>query len=302
MIQIKPVIFFIFCFLFLEISNSNTLYDLEKLHSENEEARQNLSNDIQATKRKIIINESAIAERKQDLAKFLKADQQLNQFQFGGILAIEDSKMLNRNLNIFEKIKNKNLTALRELKYYSEDLNREQLLLLQKNESLALLNEKLVAEEKKLVAEEKKSLDKIKQDHKDSLLMIKGYLSEPIQSHSSDLKSTIQFHFGHIQDVKNQYSVNHKGITYIVKLDQIVQAVGPGKIIFRDAIKYWGESVIIQHAGDYYSVYTNLKNCRIEKDQNVSQSEKICETAANEFYFELRNQNIAINPKKWIRN
>ena len=298
MTKLNYLIFFTLFIGLMSSTFANTLYDLDKIHFENQTLRQDLANDVENTKNKIQLNQAAIRERKQDLVQFIRADRQLNKFQFGGAMAAENRQLLNRNLNIFEKIKEKNLSILRELKYYSEDLDREQKSLTEKIRDLAVAEKKLLNDETKLVAQEKDSLQKILAEKKDSLLIHKGQLSPPIAGENANIKYDFGSEFGG----KNQYSVNHRGITYTSTLGQNVQAVGPGKIIFRDHIKYWGESVIVQHAGDYYSVYTNLKHCRIELNQTVSQSEKIGETASPEFYFELRNQNVAIDPKKWIRN
>jgi murein DD-endopeptidase MepM/ murein hydrolase activator NlpD len=296
-------IFFILIFIFIIPSvDANTLYDLEKMHFENELKRQNLANDIENSKIKIELNISAIQERKLDLVRFLKADQQLDKFQFGGLMAIKDWPLLKRNLTVFAKIKQQNLNALRELKYYSADLSREQKNLNQKNESLDLLNKKILSEEKKLIAEEKQSLENILSNNKDSLLVLKGRLSVPIVTDAVNSSAKVKLSFGPSRDLKNQYILVRKGITYQANPTQIIQAIGPGKIIFRDHIKYWGESVIIQHAGDYYSVYTNLKNCIHEVNDTIEQSEKIGDPDSDEFYFELRNQNVAIDPQKWIRN
>ncbi len=287
----------VLCIMFFCVNlNATTLYDLEKFRSENTAKQLDLMTEIQLIQKKMSETQSAIKERKSDLIKFIKADQRLSKFQFGGLMAIENLPRFNRSLEIFQKIKLKNINSLREHKFASAELQQQQQILLSAKENLITLNQQLFEQEQQILSAEKETVNRLKNEKKDSLLIYKGTLSAPIQN--ANLKSS----FGPYNDPKNQYSIFHKGLTFNSKIHQNIQAVSPGKIIFRDHIRYWGESVIIQHAGDYYSVYTNLTNCAVENNQNVSQGEKICETNGAEFYFELRNQNIAINPKNWIRN
>lgn len=275
---------------------ANLLFELEKKRFENEVVKSELLNEIENAKKKIEINESVVSEKKRTLAKFLKADQQLKQFEFGGLLAIEKPAQLSRNLKILEILKTENLNSLRELKYFSQDLLIQKKELQKKVESLDIVTQQLIKQETDLKVAEKETLQKLITEKENSLLRGKGFLSTPVQSAQLITQFGLQF------DSKNKFSRFQKGLLYSTQTGQNVRAIGPGKIIFRDPIKYWGESIIIEHPGDYFSVYTNLKNCRVEVGQEVLQEEKLCETNEHEFYFELRNQSIAINPQNWIRN
>jgi septal ring factor EnvC (AmiA/AmiB activator) len=283
-------------FTFPALTRANLLFELEKKRYENEVAKSELLNEIESAKKKIEINESVISEKKRTLAKFLKADQQLKQFEFGGLLAVEKPAQLNRNLKIFEILKNENLNSLRELKYFSQDLLIQKKELQKKVANLDIVTQQLIKQETDLKVTEKETLKKLISEKENSLLRSKGFLSTPVPSTQLIAQFGLQF------DTKNKFSRFQKGLLYSTQTGQIVRAIGPGKIIFRDPIKYWGESIIIEHPGDYFSVYTNLKNCRVEVGQDVTQEDKLCETNKDEFYFELRNQSIAINPQNWIRN
>jgi septal ring factor EnvC (AmiA/AmiB activator) len=276
--------------------HANSLFDLEKKRYENEFAKSELLNEIENAKKKIKINESVISEKKRTLAKFLKADQQLKQFEFGGLLAVEKSAQLNRNLKILEILKTENLNSLRELKYFSQDLFVQKKELQKKVESLDVVTQQLTKQEIDLKFAEKDALQKLISEKEKSLLREKGFLSSPVQSGQLNTLFGLQF------DSKNKFSRFQKGLLYSTQTGQVVRAIGPGKIIFRDPIKYWGESIIIEHPGNYFSVYTRLKNCSVEVGDEILQAEKLCETNDHEFYFELRNQSIAINPQKWIRD
>lgn len=275
---------------------ANTLFDLEKKQFENEMLKSTLASEIDTVKKKILLNQAAIFEKKQDLLKFLKSNRQLNQFQFGGLMAVENFNVFDRNLKIFDKIQAKNLNSLRELKYYTQDLENEKNDLDLKVKHLNELNQQILIQEQALKTTEKEFLNSLIINNENSLLRLKGKLSEPLS------QAKIKKDFGNYYDKQNQFNFFNQGLIYHSNAGQIVQAVGPGKIIFRDAIKYWGESIVVQHAGDYYSVYTNIRNCILQKGDDVTQAEKIGEANGSEFYFELRNKNIAINAKKWIGN
>ena len=93
----------------------------------------------------------------------------------------------------------------------------------------------------------------------------------------------------------------NKGYTFSAGSEN-VQAIGPGTVIFRDVLNHWGESIILQHDGGYYSVYANVKNCLVQLEQKVQMSEKLCESTSDDLYFELRHFKITINPKNWIKD
>ena len=100
--------------------------------------------------------------------------------------------------------------------------------------------------------------------------------------------------------------IYNKGYTFAATRENSeslsVQAVGPGTVIFRDVLNHWGESIILQHDGGYYSVYANVKSCTVQLDQKVQMSEKMCESTSDDLYFELRHFKITINPKNWIKD
>ena len=107
--------------------------------------------------------------------------------------------------------------------------------------------------------------------------------------------------FGSLPDQDNQYALLVKGLVLDGKDKQSVSAFGPGKVIFRDRIPYWGDSLIISHKGGYYSVYAGVENPVVKVDEVVTNEQTIARTNGQEFYFELRHLNIPLNPLNWIR-
>jgi lipoprotein NlpD len=79
-------------------------------------------------------------------------------------------------------------------------------------------------------------------------------------------------------------------------------AVGDGVVIHSDSLKYYGETVIIQHADDYASVYANLGVRAVTVKARVKKGDRIGfigNPSGNEepsLYFEIRHSNKARNP------
>jgi septal ring factor EnvC (AmiA/AmiB activator) len=92
------------------------------------------------------------------------------------------------------------------------------------------------------------------------------------------------------------------GLLFATQAEKNVHAVGPGQVIFRDQIKYWGETLMIRHDDDYYSVYAGINSSDKKVGDLVQMNETIGLTKENEFYFELRHFENPINPKSWLKD
>jgi septal ring factor EnvC (AmiA/AmiB activator) len=67
-----------------------------------------------------------------------------------------------------------------------------------------------------------------------------------------------------------------------------------------------GSTVIISH-GEYYSVYTGLKEVYVKTGQKVTTNQEIGQIISNndgisELRFQIRKQTIALDPQAWLRN
>jgi len=81
-----------------------------------------------------------------------------------------------------------------------------------------------------------------------------------------------------------------------------VAAAGDGIVIHSAFLKYYGETVIIQHADDYASVYANLEvrvaglNARVKKGDRIGSIGNVSGKGDASLHFEIRNKNKARNP------
>lgn len=238
-----------------------------------------------------------LAARKNKLAKRLQSTQTLKNNKWGSLLGLKNITLLQRNLNTLRSINQHDLNFIHEQIYKLDELKLEKKNLIRTNAEFDALTKKLQEQEDLIAAEESEENQVLIRDAKASLLLLKGQLVKPIESR-------IKENYGLVKT--NQYMLYHKGYTFSSTSENgellSVQAVGPGTVIFRDVLNHWGESIILQHDGGYYSVYAHVKNCIVQLEQKVQMSQKICESTSDDLYFELRHFKITINPKNWIKD
>ena len=233
-----------------------------------------------------------LAMRKNKLAKRLQSTKALQHNKWGTLLGLKNITRLQRNLNTLRSINQHDLNFIHEQIYKLDELTLEKKNLVRMNAEFEALTKKLKNQEDLIAQEESEENKILIQESKSSLLLLKGKLERPVQV-------SIKENYGLTK--LNQYMIYNKGITF-ERTTESVQAVGPGTVIFRDVLNHWGESMILQHDGGYYSVYANVKNCIVKLEQKVQMSEKLCESTSDNLYFELRHFKITINPKNWIKD
>jgi septal ring factor EnvC (AmiA/AmiB activator) len=243
-----------------------------------------------------------LAARKNKLAKRLQSAQTLKNNKWGTLLGLKNITLLQRNLNTLRSINQHDVNFIHEQIYKLDELKKEKENLIRANKEFDTLTENLKKQEELILKEETDENQKLIKESRSSLLLLKGQLVKPISA-------PIKEHYGLVK--QSQYMNYNKGYTFSTTSENSessyyaplsIQAVGPGTVIFRDVLNHWGESIILQHDGGYYSVYANVKNCTVQLEQKVQMSEKICESTSSDFYFELRHFKITINPKNWIKD
>ncbi|MDX9885640.1 murein hydrolase activator EnvC family protein [Thauera sp.] len=86
-----------------------------------------------------------------------------------------------------------------------------------------------------------------------------------------------------------------------------VRAVAGGEVVFSDWLRGYGNLIIVDHGGDYLSIYGNNDALLKEVGERVGGGDAIASVGAggvgNEsgLYFEIRHQGQPLDPMQWVR-
>jgi septal ring factor EnvC (AmiA/AmiB activator) len=98
-----------------------------------------------------------------------------------------------------------------------------------------------------------------------------------------------------------------KGIEIDAGAGAVVQAVYEGRVRYADWFQNYGLVVILDHGGDYFTIYGHLESIAVRPGDWVDASGRlgtVGETgslAGPSLYFEVRDGTEALNPQSWLR-
>ncbi len=98
-----------------------------------------------------------------------------------------------------------------------------------------------------------------------------------------------------------------KGLFVRASASQPVNAVAPGRVIYADWLRGFGNLLIIDHGMGYMSLYGNNETLYKQVGDELQRGETIAavgNSGGNEnygLYFELRHEGVPLNPGKWIK-
>jgi lipoprotein NlpD len=97
--------------------------------------------------------------------------------------------------------------------------------------------------------------------------------------------------------------MKNNGIRISAKEGSPVVASAGGTVIYSAPLKFYGDTVLLKHDDNYVTVYTNLKDRVVKKDDRVRKGEKLAllgkpgdGSDGSFLYFEIRHNNKARNP------
>jgi septal ring factor EnvC (AmiA/AmiB activator) len=121
------------------------------------------------------------------------------------------------------------------------------------------------------------------------------------------VKGDILAQFGrHKHPEFNSYTVNN-GISIAAAKGTEIRSVFDGQVIFADYFKGYGNMVIIDHGGGYFSLYGHASRLNKKVGAQVARNEAIANVGdvdssrGTMLYFELRHQGKPIDPAPWFR-
>lgn len=103
--------------------------------------------------------------------------------------------------------------------------------------------------------------------------------------------------------ITHRYNGNSsKGITIVNKTGTLVRAAAAGSVVYAgNRLRGYGNLVIVQHAGDFLSIYAHNSRMLVKEGQKVSQGQQIAEMGNTDrsgpaLYFELRYRGKPVDP------
>jgi murein hydrolase activator len=128
----------------------------------------------------------------------------------------------------------------------------------------------------------------------------KNKFSWPVQGFISDPFGT------HMHPVLKGVTIRNDGINIQTKQDEKVKSIFEGTVRMVAFIPRIGTAVMIRH-GDYFTVYSGLKEVTVREGQSVKTNQEIGSVSPNvdgvpELRFQIRKNTTALDPQTWLRN
>jgi murein hydrolase activator len=127
----------------------------------------------------------------------------------------------------------------------------------------------------------------------------KGHLPFPT-------RGIIEVVFGKVVNPRFNTVTVQKGIDVRAAEGTKVHSVAPGTVVYSDWLKGYGNLVIVDHGGQWHSLYSHLKESEVEVGNEVEEGEDIGQVGDTGslkgayLYFELRKKGEAIDPLPWF--
>jgi septal ring factor EnvC (AmiA/AmiB activator) len=120
------------------------------------------------------------------------------------------------------------------------------------------------------------------------------------------LSGTVISSFGRKKSAKfNTYTMNN-GIEIKPESSDEIRAVGGGEVIFCDYLKGYGNVIMVQHAGNFHTLYGHCENFLKKPGERVGTGEVIATAGSSgslygkALYFEIRQQLKPLDPLLWL--
>ncbi|MEE4165845.1 MAG: peptidoglycan DD-metalloendopeptidase family protein [Desulfocapsaceae bacterium] len=164
------------------------------------------------------------------------------------------------------------------------------------------LHEKAIAELEQAAQSLTASLQKLEQKEEQfeqTFLYSKGRIPPPV---TGTLVSGFQ------EEVTNRLGITaiSQGIAIKAANGSIVRAIHDGVVTFAGYLRGYGNTVIVNHGHQYYSICSRIERIVAEKGQNVAEGSELgimgdTATLMNEgLYFEIRKDSTPLPPLEWI--
>ena len=121
------------------------------------------------------------------------------------------------------------------------------------------------------------------------------------------VEGAIIYRFGRVVNPNNT-TVKWNGIGIAAARGTPVRSVASGQVVIAEPFATYGLTVIVQHGGGDYSVYSSLERIDVTKGSAVSKGQVVGTVGTNDpqqdphLHFEIRPRGRAVDPLTWLRD
>jgi len=111
--------------------------------------------------------------------------------------------------------------------------------------------------------------------------------------------------FGLKKHVKYNTYIQNNGIDIYSAYGSAVVAVASGKVVYAERFLGYGNVILIDHEGGYYTLYGNLTDMLVFSGSNVAEGQAIAKVGGNMdgpiMHFEVRKGGKPVDPVQWLK-
>jgi septal ring factor EnvC (AmiA/AmiB activator) len=128
----------------------------------------------------------------------------------------------------------------------------------------------------------------------------KGRMSLPVRG------EIVETYGKHKHPDFNSYTFS-KGLSISAAAGNDIKSIYEGSVIFADYFKGYGNMVIIDHGGGYFSLYAHASKILKKVGADVARNETVATVGDSDssrgslLYFEIRHQGKPVDPAEWVR-
>lgn len=132
-----------------------------------------------------------------------------------------------------------------------------------------------------------------------SLGPFRGLLDWPVEG-------SLRVPFGDVRHPRFGTLTPHRGLTFAAAPQAQVRAIFEGEVVFRDWLRGYGQTVILDHHHGYLSVYAHLSDSEVRVAQRVPRGGGLGRVGdsgsleGSQLYFELRRDGLPLDPEPWL--
>ena len=120
------------------------------------------------------------------------------------------------------------------------------------------------------------------------------------------VKGIVTAGFGRVENPYFKTVTIQRGFDIRAAAGAPVSAVAPGRVVHAKWLKGYGNLVILDHGGQYYTLYAHLRALAVEVGQEVTTGTLLGEVGdtgslqGDGLYFELRHGSTPLDPRPWL--